>query len=196
MNDTPVPLPIPRHLETQPLNLRCPVEEDGPAIQAAIVSSWPELSAWIQWARDGITSLDATTQRAASRAVGFEDRTEFNFAAFEKLSGRFVGKFSIFDLDWSVPRAETGYWLATPMVGHGYASEALVGITNFAQSLGIVRVELRTHADNARSRALAERCGYELEGILRNQRRCPQGKLADTCVYAQRLKRSDTASSG
>jgi len=47
-----------------------------------------------------------------------------------------------------------------------------------------VRVEIRCDAMNQRSRALAERAGFSLEGILKNECRNPQGGLRDTCVYA------------
>ena len=144
----------------------------------------------MQWARDGIPSVDVTTQRAANRVIGFDQCSEFVFAAFEKLSGGFVGMFSLFDLEWSVPRAETGFWVATPMTGHGFAREALAALTAFAKSLGLVRIELRTHADNLKSRSLTERCAYSLEGTMQPQRRCPQGKLADTCVYARLLSQA------
>lgn len=148
----------------------------------------------MQWAREGMPSVEIVTERAAQRAVDFEEKAQFDFAAFEKGTGQFVGMFSLFDLEWSVPRAETGFWLSTPMTGRGLAAEALTSITACAFALGMVRIELRTDAGNAKSHSLAVRCGYQLEGVLRQQRRCPRGMLADTCVYARLFTRSDTAS--
>ena len=46
------------------------------------------------------------------------------------------------------------------------------------------RIECFTDADNLPSRRLAERCGFVLEGIMRNERVEPNGTLRNTCLYA------------
>ena len=78
-----------------------------------------------------------------------------------------------------------GYWCASNKVGHGYITEAVLALTEFAWSLGFVRVEIRCDAKNLRSRAVAERAGFALEGVLKNVSRTPQGVLQDICVFAQ-----------
>jgi RimJ/RimL family protein N-acetyltransferase len=176
---------IPRAIESERLLLRCPTAADGRAIHAAIVESWPQLSQWMQWARECLPTVEQTTARAALHEAWFEARTAADYAVFEKSTGAFAGKVSLFDFDWTVPRAEIGYWLASSMTGRGLATEAVLTLTELAKSLGLVRVDLRCAADNERSRKLADRTGYRLEGVLRQHRRTPQGILADTCIYAQ-----------
>jgi RimJ/RimL family protein N-acetyltransferase len=46
-------------------------------------------------------------------------------------------------------------------------------------------VEINTDALNLASRGVAEKCGFELEGVRRNSRRDAAGGLADSCMYAQ-----------
>ena len=53
------------------------------------------------------------------------------------------------------------------------------------ETLAAQRVELISDAENAASRRVAERCGFALEGLLRRERRAPDGSLRDTCVYAK-----------
>ena len=48
-----------------------------------------------------------------------------------------------------------------------------------------VRVELVTDELNLKSRRVAERCGFTLEGTLVNERRAPDGSLRNTCIYAR-----------
>jgi RimJ/RimL family protein N-acetyltransferase len=103
----------------------------------------------------------------------------------QKRGSTFVGNCSLFQLDWAIPRGEIAYWCATNKVGHGYITEAVLALTEFAWSLGLVRVEIRCDAKNLRSRAVAERAGFALEGVLKNESRTPQGALRDTCVFAQ-----------
>ena len=46
------------------------------------------------------------------------------------------------------------------------------------------RVEARIDERNTRSRAVAERLGYELEGTLKSDRRDNEGRLGGTLIYA------------
>jgi RimJ/RimL family protein N-acetyltransferase len=61
----------------------------------------------------------------------------------------------------------------------------VLALTEFAWSLGLVRVEIRCDAKNLRSRAVAERAGFAMEGVLKNDCRTPQGDIQDIYVFAQ-----------
>jgi len=51
-------------------------------------------------------------------------------------------------------------------------------------ALECIAVEFRTHRFNQQSRRGIERLGAQLDGILRNHQRMPDGTLRDTCVYS------------
>ncbi len=176
---------IPRQLTSERLILRCPTERDGPTINHGVCTSWPELTAWMEWARGDKPSVEETCERQKNKEDGFADRSDLSFGGFEKTSGEFVGMFSLFRFDWAVPSGEIGYWVATSKTGQGFATEATLALTELGFSLGLVRIEIRCDAKNIRSRAVAERAGFTLEGVLKNECRDPQGKLRDTCVYAR-----------
>lgn len=159
--------------------------DDAPEVNAAVIASWTELSCWMEWAQGAQPTLQETVAQIDNREADFENRSEFRFSIFEKRVGTFVGNCSLFRFDWTIPQGEIGYWCATKRVGHGYITEAVLALTKFAWSLGLVRVEIRCDAKNLRSRAVAERAGFTLEGILRNDCRNPQGALRDSCVFAQ-----------
>ena len=59
-----------------------------------------------------------------------------------------------------------GYGLAPEAVGNGFMSEAVTGIVmvGFGE-LGLHRMEINIVPRNARSIAVAERCGFECEGL-------------------------------
>ena len=51
-------------------------------------------------------------------------------------------------------------------------------------------VEIRMSARNMKSKAVPERLGFVLEGMLRNDARHVDGMLRDTCIYA-RIREAD-----
>ena len=84
------------------------------------------------------------------------------------------------------PKVQIGYWVRKSFAGQGYVTEAVNGITEFAvRHFGARRVEIRMDDRNERSWRAAERCGFELEGILRSERRAVDGSPNDTRVYAK-----------
>ena len=52
------------------------------------------------------------------------------------------------------------------------------------ETLGAVRVELRTDARNAQSRKAIEKLGAQFEGIMRAHMIMPDKALRDTAVYS------------
>jgi len=99
---------------------------------------------------------------------------------------RVIGGSGLHRIDWSVPRFEIGYWVRTPETRRGYVTETVHALTTFAfDELGAQRVEIRADVRNTRSRAVPERLGYELEGVLRRDCLDPQGRPRDTAVYSR-----------
>ena len=67
---------------------------------------------------------------------------------------------------------EIGYWCRRGETGKGYVSEGVAALAELALGrLGGARVEIRCDDLNLRSAAVAERCGFALEGILANDGR-------------------------
>ncbi|MEU8663705.1 GNAT family N-acetyltransferase [Actinoplanes philippinensis] len=92
---------------------------------------------------------------------------------------RLVGAVSL-----SVDSAEVGFWIAADAEGRGHVSRALHAVLEHAfNDLGLHRIEMRTLTTNARSRRMAERFGFTLEGVLREAARFPDGHR-DVALYA------------
>ncbi|MEW2139040.1 GNAT family N-acetyltransferase [Streptomyces sp. NPDC005409] len=63
---------------------------------------------------------------------------------------------------------EVGYWAVKEHRGKGYMTEAVRAVARWAfTELGVVRLEWRAEVGNAASRAVAERAGFRIEGLLR-----------------------------
>ena len=179
----PLRLEIPSELVTERLLLRVARLGDGPTIIDAVRNSLPELKPWLPWASDQYSVLDAEDwcRRSAARFLTGE---EAPYLMFHRETGKHMGNVGCFAKDWRVPKFEIGYWLATADVGHGYMTEAVISVTNMAfESFTARRIVIHADAENHRSRRVAERAGYLLEGIAKNECRT-NDQLRDTCIYA------------
>lgn len=175
---------IPDAFETNRLRIRVPRAGDGPALNAAVIDSQDELRPWMPWAQDAPT-LDESEEVARRARVQFLERSNIMLLLFLKGTDTLVGASGLHRINWDVPRFEIGYWRRTGLEGQGLITEAVRGITRFAfETLGAQRVEIRMDSRNQRSRAVAERAGYTLEGTLRHDSRAVDGGLRDTLVFA------------
>ena len=186
----PVLLALPTSLETERLIMRPPQAGDGLALHEALAESLPELRrflASLPWvaAEQTVESAEIYARKSQSN---FLARNDLPFLIFEKSSGRLVGATGLHRTVWETPKTEIGYWGRTSSSGHGFISEAVAGLATYAFAhLHVVRIEIITDEENTAARRVAERCHFALEGILRNERRAPDGTLRNTCVYARLL---------
>ena len=80
--------------------------------------------------------------------------------------------------------AEIGYWVAAAARGRGVASTAARLLSDFGfETLGLRRIELNAAVDNAASRRVAEKAGFELEGVRRPG--AVAGVPTDFAVYSR-----------
>ena len=186
--DDPILLDLPAAIDTERLVMRPPQAGDGPALLAAIDESLPELRrflASLPWVAAEQT-LESAEIYCRNGQANFLARKDLPFLLFEKSTGQLVGATGLHRIVWATPKVEVGYWCRTTRSGRGFVSEAVTALSDFAFGhLHAVRVELITDEENTGSRRLAERCGFVLEGVLRRERRAPDGSLRNTCIYAR-----------
>ncbi len=81
--------------------------------------------------------------------------------------------------------AEAGYMVAPAARGRGLATAALRLASGWAlRDLGVARVQLTTHLDNAASQRVAERAGFRREGVLRSWEEL-RGRRIDLVMYSR-----------
>lgn len=184
----PVLLDLPDAVETARLVLRPPRAGDGPALLEAVTESLPELRrflASLPWVAAEQT-LELTETFCRNGQANFLARKDLPFLMFERSSGQLLGGTGLHRTVWETPKTEVGYWCRTSRSGQGFVSEAVGALVEYAlRHIRAVRIELVTDAENQRSRRVAERCGFALEGTLRHERRAPDGSLRTTCIYAR-----------
>lgn len=180
--------PVPESFETPRLLLRPFALADAAQLHEALVESIDALREhlwFLPWVAEPPTLVSAEA-RCRQALASFLLREDLPYLAFERRSGRLIASAGLHRTDWSLPKTEVGYWVRTSEVGKGYATEAVGALTAWAlEGLGATRVALVTDELNAGSRAVALRCGFRLEGVLRHAARSPDGRLRDLCQYAK-----------
>ncbi|RYD67480.1 MAG: N-acetyltransferase [Verrucomicrobiaceae bacterium] len=176
---------LPEQIESERLIIRVARPGDGIAFNEAITESLTELSPWLGWVTPPPTPEDSERSccRAHERFMRNEDLMAFFFL---KDGGTLVGGSGLHDANWDLGHFEVGYWGRSSFCGRGLITEGVRALTDHAlDKLNSTRVFLTTDTLNVASWKLAERAGFELEGILRNERRNLSGGLRDTRVYSR-----------
>lgn len=180
--------PMPERIATERLIVRSLQASDAAAVNASVIESLAELRPYMPWAQTAPTlaQSEAECRRMQAR---FLLREDLPMAIFERRAdgseGEHLGGTGLHRIDWGVRRFEIGYWCRSSRVGHGYIAEAVQAMTDLVfGTLRGRRVELRMDDGNTRSWRVAERAGYTLEGVLRQQSLTPAGEPRDTRVYA------------
>lgn len=180
---------MPDYLATPRLILRPARASDAPALNAAVTESIDALKPYMPWAQTApsLAQSEGDCRRLQARQLLREDMTLFMFERdADGAEAGFVGGTGLHRIDWAVRRFEVGYWCRSSRVGHGFVSEAVEAVTRCAfDQLRARRVEVRMDDANVRSWRVAERAGFALEGVLRNQSLNPAGEVRDTRIYAK-----------
>lgn len=80
--------------------------------------------------------------------------------------------------------AEIGYYLGEPYWGKGYGTCAVTQLCEYIfQHTDIIRLYAEPFADNIGSSRILEKCGFELEGILRKNA-VKNGVVVDMKMYS------------
>jgi RimJ/RimL family protein N-acetyltransferase len=179
--------PVAEELQGDRLLLRAYRVADAPALQAAIAESREQLRPWESFA-DAFQTLDETRDWIIHRSANWLLRERFSWGLWHRQQGGFLGQLEMWPRGpqgWDIPAVVLAYWVRQSAVGQGYATEGVRLLADYAfRSLGVQRVELGIDAKNARSVALARRCGFVEEGRLRHTGIEEDGMLVDNLIFA------------
>jgi len=108
------------------------------------------------------------------------------FGIIDNASGEFVGSTRYCTIDVENSGVEIGYTFVNPKFqrSHINSNAKLLLLTHAFETLGAVRVQLRTHKNNQKSRNAISRLGLQFEGILRHHRLLSTGEYRDTALFS------------
>jgi ribosomal-protein-serine acetyltransferase len=146
--------------------LRSPTPADAAPIFALVDSQRAHLRRWLGW-------VDAVRERAQIEAflagVLERERAGTSLELVIEHRGAHAGICGFRSIDAANRAAEIGYWLSAELQGAGVMTRACRAlVTHGFETLGLNRIALAAAVENAKSRAVAERLGFRLEGVQRD----------------------------
>jgi len=108
------------------------------------------------------------------------------FGIIDNASGQFVGSTRYCSIDTDNSSIEIGFTFVNPKFqrSHINTNSKLLLLTHAFEKLGAVRVQLRTHEKNQKSRNAISRLGATFEGILRSHRLLSTGEYRNTALFS------------
>ena len=139
-----------------------------------------------RWYTHPVRSRDQMLAFIQSALQAQTDGTALPFVTIERSSGRAVGSSRYMNIDKPNRHVEIGStWVAIPWQRSAVNTEAKYLMLRHAfETLGCVRVELKTDSLNQQSRDAILRIGARQEGIFRNHMVCADGRLRHSVWFS------------
>lgn len=138
----------------------------APRYVELVKDSYDDLAQWLVWPPFCKTVADFE---------GFVKRSLHDYADGKSMTcGMFyqnelVGNVSFNNINRQLKKVEIGYWLATGFQGKGIVTRVCQKLVDLAfNQLHFDKVEIQAASENTASRAVAERLGMSLEGVISN----------------------------
>ena len=157
------------------LELRAWTMDDVPDLVEACND--PEIRHWIPVIPRPYTVEDARAFVRGEVASGQQQ-----FAIGE--NGRAVGSIGL-SINEAFHNGHIGYWCAPGARGRGVTTRALRLLCRHAlENLQLERLELITDPDNHASQRVAQKVGFQREGVLRSHLSHPDGRRRDSVMFS------------
>jgi N-acetyltransferase len=146
--------------------------------------NYPELWQWV--APNHCESLQASKSWITESLRQQELGEHIPFVIIDKASGQIAGSTRYCSVRRDDRGIEIGYTFISPQFQRSYINShaKFLLLQHAFESLGAIRVELKTHEKNQQSRNAIQRIGATFEGILRNLKILPDGQLRNTAMFS------------
>ena len=139
-----------------------------------------------RWIPTPVRTMEEMAAYIATALKEQEQGMSQPFAIIEKASGRAIGSTRYGNIDRPHHRVEIGWtWVARGWQRTATNTEAKYLLLRHAfETLGCIRVELKTDSLNERSRAAILRIGAREEGVFRNHMITASGRIRHTVYFS------------
>jgi N-acetyltransferase len=146
----------------------------------------PDCETLFRWFTVPVHTREDMEDFVETALVGQAKGNALPFATVDLASGRVVGSTRYGNIDKTNRRVEIGWtWVGLKWQRTGVNTEAKYLMLRHAfETLGWIRVELKTDALNTQSRTAIARLGATEEGIFRNHMITATGRIRDSVYFS------------
>ena len=164
----------------QDIQLSLVEESFAEQYEALVKANYDYLKQWLAWPE---------FCQSADDFKGFVKKSLHDYADGKSLScgliyqGKLVGNISFNSIDPKLKKVEIGYWLSADYQGKGIITRACQHLIDYAfTQLDMQKVQISAAKDNQASRAVCERLGMTLEGIITHAEKVGD-RILDHAIY-------------
>lgn len=145
--------------------LRLLEERHAPEIFGVVDRERAYLREWLPWV-DLTTAVEHT--RDFIKTSLEQSAADEGLAAGIWCGDEFAGTVGTHKINWLNRKVEIGYWIASKFQGQGIITSACGSLIDYAfREWDLNRVEIHCATTNKKSCSVAERLGFQWEGVLR-----------------------------
>lgn len=153
-----------QHIHDQ-LTLRMLKMSDAKALYQLITESRSHLRKWLPWMDDGVT-LAYCKELIDNNFLAHASRSSLMVGVFYEK--KLVGIVTFNKYNWRSHIGYIGYWLGKAYEGKGIMTAAVRALIRYGfTNLQLNRIEIHCATENIKSAAIAERLGFQKEGVIR-----------------------------
>ncbi|MFB0938217.1 MAG: RimJ/RimL family protein N-acetyltransferase [Candidatus Azotimanducaceae bacterium] len=114
------------------------------------------------------------------------EKKYFPYLLVDNLTNKFIAFIDLKNVDWTIPKTEIGCYTDKIYAGKGLTTKAMKLFIEYCfKHFEFKKIYLRTHHSNKAAQALAEKCGFELEGTIRMDYITTSGEIVDLIYYGR-----------
>jgi RimJ/RimL family protein N-acetyltransferase len=115
-----------------------------------------------------------------------KEKTYFPYIIVDNTCNRIIGFLDLKNIDWNIPKAELGCYIDEDYANKGITTKAFRLFCDFCfTEHKFKKLFLRTHHSNTSAKTVAEKCGFEIEGIIRRDYKTTSGEIIDLIYYGR-----------
>ena len=180
---------MPQIIEDEDIILEIPLKPTkklAEELLAEVKDTLELLKPWLPWATDGYSMKNEMSFLNEQCVKRFNEKSGYAYLIRDRKTRQFCGVIDIIRIEENAKVGEIGYWMAKKAQGKGYMTKAVLALENVAFENGFNRMEIKNEPQNVKSVNVAQRAGYHLDGVMRQDRWNPYyERLTDTNVWSK-----------